>query len=349
MTTAPSKPDRTVQALRVGLAAVITLLVAEAWHLPHANLAVWTTHMIMSSYTHTSFQKGVERFVGRTLGIFLGWAIVALVGEERPLAVAVEVAGLTALFYLFYVGRLAYTYQNAGLYLNATLQMAAGGAEVAYVQGGWMILAIAVGVVVANLVSWTTGAERDLSIAPGGVDPLPIRPEFLARGFQATATLLVAQFVFFALDLPPESNLFTLFLFAVLPDFQQLHARYKVYMAGIVAGLATGVVMILILVRLPHLPVLVGLIFLGMFVASYLNQSPGPLRFVGSEMGQIFTLTVVTPIEQIQSPATTFYILIALVVYLAISWIVGGTLVALGVVPNRPYQPPGLMTTPIRR
>src|ERR1700739_879074 len=119
----PRSSSRAVQALRVAAAAAIALIVAEWWHLPHTTLAVWTTHMIMSSHPHTTFQKGLERIVGRGAGILLGTFIVSFFGEEKLLALGVEVVGLLVFFYARFCGRLAYTYQNAGLYLQAMLQL----------------------------------------------------------------------------------------------------------------------------------------------------------------------------------------------------------------------------------
>ncbi len=161
--------------------------------------------MVMSSHPHTTFQKGVERIVGRGVGILLGTLIVGLFGEQKLLALGLEVVGLLAFFYAQFCGRLAYTYQNAGLYLQAMFQLGYGDPSVAWVNGGWMFLALVGGVAVAYLVSWITYAERDLSIVPGEGSLLPIRGEPLGRAAQVTVTMLLAQYVFFALDTPPDA------------------------------------------------------------------------------------------------------------------------------------------------
>jgi hypothetical protein len=103
--------------------AANALIVAEWWNPPHANHAVWTTRMVMSSHPHTTFQKGLERVAGRGAGILLGTLIVSLFGDAKFLALGLEVAGLLAFFHAHFCGRLAYTYQNAGLYLQAMLQL----------------------------------------------------------------------------------------------------------------------------------------------------------------------------------------------------------------------------------
>jgi uncharacterized membrane protein YccC len=109
---------RTVQALRVALAAAIVLAMAEWWHLPNANLAVWTTHVVTSSHSHRTFQKGIERIVGRGAGILLGTLLLSFLGEHKLLLVALEVLSLVGFSYAHFCGCMAYTYQNAGLYLQ---------------------------------------------------------------------------------------------------------------------------------------------------------------------------------------------------------------------------------------
>jgi hypothetical protein len=339
MIDTPRSSGRAVQALRVAAAAAIALIVSEWWHLPHTNLAVWTTHMVMSSHPHTTFQKGVERIVGRGIGILLGTLIVSFFGEQKLLALGLEVVGLLAFFYAHFCGRLAYTYQNAGLYLQAMLQLGDGDPRAAWVNGGWMFLAIVVGVAVADLVSWITNAERDLSIVPGEGALLPIRGEPLARAAQVTATLLLAQYAFFAVDLPPDANTFTLFLLSVFPDYPRMRERTGYYVGGILAGVAYAVPALLLLNRVLHLPMFVALVVLGEFVASYVAQSKGNIRFVGIEMGMIFPLIMVLPLERVQSPYTTLYNIIALFTYTLIAVVVGRTWVAVGLVPDRPAEP----------
>jgi riboflavin transporter FmnP len=341
MMDTPRSSSRAVQALRVAAAAAIALIVSEWWHLPHTNLAVWTTHMIMSTHPHTTFQKGVERIVGRGAGILLGTLIVSLFGEQKLFALGLEVVGLLAFFYAHFCGRLAYTYQNAGLYLQAMLQLGDGDPSAAWVNGGWMFLAIVVGVAVAYLVSWITNAERDLSIVPGEGSLLPIRGEPLGRAAQVTATMLLAQYVFFALDMPPDANTYTLFMMSVIPDLQKMRERTGEYVGGILAGVAYAVPSLLLLNRVLHLPMFVALVGLGEFVSSYLAQSKGNIKFVGFAMGMIFPLIMVLPCEQIQTPSMTFYNIIALFTYTLIAVVGGWVWVALGLVPARLEEPAG--------
>ncbi|MBV8608628.1 MAG: FUSC family protein [Singulisphaera sp.] len=341
MMDAPRSSSRTVQALRVAAAAAIALIVSEWWHLPHTNLAVWTTHMVMSSHPHTAFQKGVERIAGRGAGILLGTLIVSLFGAQKLLALGLEVVGLLAFFYAHFCGRLAYTYQNAGLYLQAMFQLGDGDPSAAWVNGGWMFLAIVVGVAVASLVTWITNAERDLSIVPGEGSLLPIRGEPLGHAAQVTATMLLAQYVFFALDMPPDANIYSLFMISVIPDFQKMRERTGYFVGGILAGIAYAVPSLLLLNRVLHLPMFVALVGLGEFLSSYLAQSKGNIQFVGTEMGTIFPLIMVLPCDQIQTPGQTFYNIIALFTFTLIAVVVGWVWVAVGLVPARLEGPAG--------
>jgi len=64
--------------LRVATASTGCLIVGELFHLEQTSLSVYTAHLVMTLFPISSFQKGVERFVGRTLGILYGLALVRL-------------------------------------------------------------------------------------------------------------------------------------------------------------------------------------------------------------------------------------------------------------------------------
>lgn len=174
---------------------------------------------------------------------------------------------------------------------------------------------------------------------PGEGSLLPIRREPLARAAQVTATMLLAQYVFFALDMPPDANTYSLFMISVIPDFPRMRERTGYYVGGILAGVAYAVPSLLLLNRALHLPMFVALVGLGEFLSSYLAQSKGNIRFVGVEMGMIFPLIMVLPFEKIQTPYMTLYNIIALFTFTLIAVVVGWTWVAVGLVPDRPEEP----------
>src|SRR5262249_12994932 len=64
--------DVTSHALLTAAATVVCLVLAEWFGLEHPDLAVWTTYLVTVQYAFTRFQKGLERVVGRGLGILAG-------------------------------------------------------------------------------------------------------------------------------------------------------------------------------------------------------------------------------------------------------------------------------------
>jgi hypothetical protein len=86
-------------------ATTISFNVSEWWHLPHADLVVWTTHMVISSHTHSTSQKGSGRIVGRVGDdaerTAPGEAVppLAEVAKTRPVSHLEEVSGTLAEFH----------------------------------------------------------------------------------------------------------------------------------------------------------------------------------------------------------------------------------------------------------
>src|SRR6516225_2743734 len=121
-------------ALRGALAAAVCLPLAEWWHVEHANLAVWTTHMVTAQYPFTAFQKGVERVLGRGLGILVGLVLLTLFGNAPVLAFALKLLAILVFFYVYFSGRLAYTFLNAGFYLAAIVSIGVANPSAAFPQ-----------------------------------------------------------------------------------------------------------------------------------------------------------------------------------------------------------------------
>src|SRR4051812_2352648 len=109
----PATPSPLAQATRIALAAVVSLLVAECLHLRYSNMAVWTTHMVMAKYDFTIFQRGIERLIGRFVGVFIGMGLLAVFPDAWGIRAFLEAIFLTIFFYIYFAGRLAYTFLNA--------------------------------------------------------------------------------------------------------------------------------------------------------------------------------------------------------------------------------------------
>ena len=123
MTPAPDTRGATGHALLTAAASVVCLVLAEWFGLEHANLAVWTTYLVVVQYPFTRFQKGLERVVGRGLGILAGLVLTTWFHDTALLTLLLIAALLTTFFYLYFAGRLAYTFLQAGLYVVAVFQI----------------------------------------------------------------------------------------------------------------------------------------------------------------------------------------------------------------------------------
>src|SRR5262245_58243118 len=177
----PDTRNATGHALMTAVATVVCLVLAEYWGLKHANLAVWTTYMVVAQYTFTSFQKGLERVVGRGLGILAGLVLTTWFNETPLLVLALMAVLLTLFFYLSFAEQLAYTFLNAGLYIVVLFQLGHANPTAALPEGEGMFLAVVLGVVVADLVTWLAGLERDLRIQVGKAPLWPLRGDCLSH------------------------------------------------------------------------------------------------------------------------------------------------------------------------
>src|SRR6516165_4139847 len=164
MAPASNTRDATRQALLTAGAAVVCLVLAEWLGLEHANLAVWTTYLILVQYPFTRFQKGLERIVGRGLGILAGLVLTTWFHDTALLTMLLIAVLLTTFFYLYFAGRLAYTFLQAGLYLVAMFQIGHANPASAVPAAEGLFVAVVLGVVVAAVATWLTGTERDVSI-----------------------------------------------------------------------------------------------------------------------------------------------------------------------------------------
>src|SRR5262249_16854854 len=122
MSTADSQNSLRHAFLTAG-GTVVSLILAEWLCLKHSDLAVWTTYLVMVQYAFTRFQKGVERIVGRGLGIVAGLVRTIWFHETTVLTLVLIASLLTIFFYLYFAERLAYTFLQAGLYLVAMYEI----------------------------------------------------------------------------------------------------------------------------------------------------------------------------------------------------------------------------------
>src|SRR5262245_33023866 len=217
MTPAQDTRDATGQAFLTAGGTVACLVLAEWLGLAHANLAVWTTYMVMAQYTFTRFQKGLERVVGRGVGILAGLVLTTWFHDTPLLTLVLIAVLLTAFFYVYFAGRLAYTFLNAGLYVVAMFQIGHADPASAVSAAEALFAAVVLGVAVADVVTWLFGAERDLGIRFGEAPLWPVRGDWLNQSLMLAVTVLLTLLGAHALGLPPEKAAISVMLLTVTP------------------------------------------------------------------------------------------------------------------------------------
>ena len=274
---------------------VVTLVLAEWLGMEHSDLAVWTTYLVMAQYSFTRFQKGLERVVGRGLGILAGLVLTTWFHDTALLTLVVIALLLTTFFYFYFAGRLAYTFLQAGLYLVAMFQIGHANPAGAVWAAEGLFAAIVLGVVVAALVSWLSGAERDLGIQFGHAPLWPIRGDWLNQSLMLAVTVLLTLLGGHALGIPPEKAAISVMLLTVTPHVQALVLKGELRLAGAFLATVWAVVTFVLVVLLPHFALLAALLFLGQFVAAYLTQTTGKYAYAGLQMGLVLPMLVVAP------------------------------------------------------
>jgi uncharacterized membrane protein YccC len=328
-------------ALRGALAAALCLAVAEYWHLEHTNLAVWTTHMVTAQYTFTAFQKGVERVLGRGLGILVGLVILTVFRNAPTLAIILKLLAMGAFFYVYFSGRLAYTFLNAGLYLAVIISIGAADPSAAVPQGKALFLAIVVGVIVADLVMWLTGAEKDLSIHTDGDPLLPLHYGRLNHSAQLVVTVALTQLVASFLNLPTVAAIVSVMILTITPDIQTLLRKGELRIFGALFGTVWALVSFLILSRLPHFLLLEVLLFSGMFLAAYLTRASTTYSYLGLQMGLVLPMVLILPPRDFGSIQPGIQRLEGIISAVVMSVLVGGLWPSFGVRATPQVSPSG--------
>jgi uncharacterized membrane protein YccC len=283
----------TGHALLTAGASVVCLVLAEALQLEHASLAVWTTFLVMAQHTFTSFQKGLERVLGRGLGLLAGLVLTTWFNELPLVALGLIAVLLTAFFYVYFSGRLAYTFLQAGLYLVALFEIGHAEPTRAVWQAKELFAAVVLGVLVADVVTWLAGVESDVHIRLGEKPLWPLRFEWVNQSLMLTVTVLLTLVVAHAVDLPPEQAAVSVLLLTITPHLQALIQKGELRIVGLLLATIWSLVTFVVVGLLPYFPLLAALLFLGQFVATYLAVTGGTYAYAGIQMGLVFPMVVV--------------------------------------------------------
>jgi len=287
--------DDTRHALLTASATAMCLIVAEWLDLARADLAVWTTYLVMVQFSFTRFQKGVERIVGRGLGILAGLVLTTWFHETALLTLVLIATLLTTFFYLYFAGRLAYTFLQAGLYLVAMFQIGQANPNSAVTAAEGLFAAVVLGVVVAITISWLFRAEHNLEIRLGDEPLWPLRFDWVSQSLMLAVTVLLTLVGAYALDLPAEKAAISVMLLTVTPHVQAMVLKGELRIAGALLASVWALGTFVIVGLLPYLPLLAALLFLGQFIAAYVTRTAGEFSYAGVQMGLVLPMLVVAP------------------------------------------------------
>lgn len=317
-------PNPVLQALRIATSCTLCLVLAAWWRLEHANLAVWTSYMVMAVVPVTVFQRGFERALGRGLGIVVAVALVAVFPDQQLVRLLVGSVLLMVVFYGYIAGRLSYAIINGAMYFSVLVQMANANPATVTHQGWEMFLAVLIGCLVSDLVVWVTRAEATLSIDAGTQPLFPLRNDWLNRALMMIVTVNVTIRVCLLFDLPMESTVISVMIVAGNPDIHGMLLKGEMRLEGVFVGGAYGAAAFFVLSLAPYFSVLMALLFLGTFVAGYLSKVLGAHAYFAAQLGLVICLTIVVPPSEFGSLSGVIQRAEGIVIAIAVAVVVPG-------------------------
>jgi uncharacterized membrane protein len=249
--------------------------------------------------------------------------VMALARDSVILCYLLEGVLLVPLFYVYFSGRLAYTFLNAGLYLGVMVLIGRAEPGALVPEGTAMFLAIVIGVLSADAVFWLTGAESDLHIHTEGQPLLPLRREWLHRCLMLVAAVYLTQLGCNWLELPVAKATVSVMILTTTPDLQSSLRKGELRLAGALLAALWALAGFVLLALSPHFAILVGLLCLGMFVAAYVTRASVPYGYVGLQMGLVLPLLLVVPASEFGSLIGARQRLEGILVALGASLVVG--------------------------
>jgi uncharacterized membrane protein YgaE (UPF0421/DUF939 family) len=300
MTTAPA-PDTAGPDLRVAFAAGLCTFLAMLLRLDYSYMAVMSAYMTLVKFEFTAFQRGLERFLGRALGVLFGLLLLSLFRAALgPLLLASWVS-LTAAFYVYQAGRLAYTWLNFGLYLTVILTIGLDDPRLAFSAAPDILASLLLGMVVADLVNWLTGGDLSLALQTGTTPLWPLRRDWLNAALRLVfMTVLVAALCRWA-DLSPTTVTVSVIILGLSTDQRAMWQKGRQRLGGALLGGLWSAATAYAVLRLPHLILLVGLIFLGTFLAAHVARTSAAHGYVGLQMGLVMCMVLPVPARSLGS------------------------------------------------
>jgi uncharacterized membrane protein YccC len=288
--------------LRVASASMICLLVTELFHLQQAALGVYTAHLVMVLFPISSFQKGVERFLGRGLGLLYGLILVSTCLDVPLLFLTLVMLGQIISCYIYLSGRLAYAALMAALFVGvmAGFGLTAPATTLPYFWHA--IVQLLLGEAAAFFINWITGAERTVSLIVAGEKLFPLRADWLNICFMLSVSQLTTLFATLLLDLPITPTMISALIIGITAGSAEAvwhKARQRALGAWLGGGYAFAAILLLRLI--PFFNLFLVLVFFAMFLAAYGARTSAANSYVYLQMGLVAPLVLVGPTGDIGS------------------------------------------------
>lgn len=281
-------------ALRVAVASSICLMISGWFQLGQPALSVYTAQLIMSLFPISSFQKGVERFLGRTVGIVYGLILIWHFLNVPLLFIALVIIGQIGACYIYLSGRLAYAALMAALFVGVMGAIGVTSPSTAWSYGLFAILQLLLGEAVAYVVNYLTGVERTFSISTDGQPLWPIRVKWINTAAMLSMAQAVTMLLTIYLDLPVTATMISALLIGVTPG--GVTGLWKKAWQRALGALLAGFYAVAAMVLLAHMPrfsLLVALVFLAMFMAAYFTKTSKNNSYVFLQMGMVVPMVLI--------------------------------------------------------
>jgi uncharacterized membrane protein YccC len=302
MADATPAPSAVPLALRIAVASTCCLVISEFLQLQETSLSVYTAFLIMVLFPISSFQKGVERFVGRMLGLVYALLLVWYFLDTPMLYFALLMAGQLTACYVYLSGRLAYAALMAAIFIGVVglIGLTAPTTAPGYVASAAVQLIVGEGV--AFLVNFITGAERTLAIVVQGQPLLPLRRDWLNTAAMLSTGQVVTIMWTLELGLPAMPTLVSAMIIGITPGgnlarWKKAEQRWE----GAILAAAYCLAAVVVLSHIPYFSLMVALVGFAMFLAAYLTKTRTAHSYVFQQMGMVVAMVLIADHGEIGS------------------------------------------------
>jgi len=286
--------------LRDAAASLICLVVTERFQLGMGFMSVLSAHLIITQFQYTTFQKGVERILGRFSGVLFGLVLVVFFRETPALYLSLFLIAQVIFFYVYASGRMSYAAIQGGAF--SVVVVATGITSppaAAFVVAAETAAQILLGVGAALLVVWTTGTEYSLAIETKGDPLLPLRADWLSRSCMMTTMTALSMLVSIFFQLPVIPTVVSAAILGTALKLEELEKKAYQRAAGPLVAGSYALLVILILSRIPYFSLLAVFLFLGMFLSGYYTKASTQYSYAALQTGLTVPMILVGPLSDI--------------------------------------------------